>query len=62
MSDEIEFSDRYRALGVPYPDPDTVCKGQCEGLGVYPVLTENIEDDAVFVTCEDCGGTGRQRP
>ena len=28
--------DRYTALGVPYPDPETMCEGYCEGLGVYP--------------------------
>lgn len=31
---EHEFTDRYG--GGPYPDPATMCKGQCEGLGVYP--------------------------
>lgn len=34
---DFEFTDRYDALGVPYPDPKTICPGQCEGLGVYPV-------------------------
>lgn len=33
---EYEFTSRYEALGVPLPDPETMCKGQCEGLGVYP--------------------------
>jgi hypothetical protein len=33
----METTDRYKALGVPYPDPETMCKGQCEGLGVVPV-------------------------
>jgi dATP/dGTP diphosphohydrolase len=28
---------RYEALGIPHPDPDTMCKGQCEGTGLYPV-------------------------
>ena len=22
---EIEFTDRYPALGIPYPDPETMC-------------------------------------
>ena len=35
--DEIEFTDRYTALGIPYPDPETVCQGQCEGTGWVPV-------------------------
>jgi hypothetical protein len=34
---EVEFTDRYQALGVPYPDPATMCRGGCEGLGLYPV-------------------------
>lgn len=33
---EYELTDRYKALGIPYPDPETVCEGQCEGIGVYP--------------------------
>lgn len=31
------MTDRYTALGLPYPDPSTMCKGQCEGTGMYPV-------------------------
>ena len=34
----IEFTDRYKALGIPYPDPKTMCDGQCEGVGMYPVV------------------------
>ena len=33
----MEFTDRYKALGIPYPDPKTMCKGPCEGTGVVPV-------------------------
>ena len=33
----IEFTDRYKATGTPYPDPETMCEGQCEGMGVVPV-------------------------
>lgn len=31
------FTDRYQALGIPYPDPDTMCHGDCEGVGFFPV-------------------------
>ena len=31
-----EFTDRYKAMGIPYPDPNTMCKGQCDGVGFYP--------------------------
>ena len=34
---EIEITDRYQALGISYPDPETVCQGQCEGTGCVPV-------------------------
>ena len=37
---DFEFTDRYKALGIPYPDPETVCAGKCEGTGVYPVFDE----------------------
>lgn len=41
---EFQFTDRYQALGIPYPDPKTMCKGQCEGVGLYPVKNdEHIE-------------------
>ena len=41
---EYEFTDRYKALGIPYPDPETVCKGQCEGTGWVPVrFSDNDE-------------------
>jgi len=31
---EFEFTSRYG--DGPLPDPDTMCPGQCEGLGFYP--------------------------
>ncbi len=52
---KIEWSDRYQALGMPYPDPKTVCRGQCEGTGFVP--TKN----GVFVLCPKCKGTGKRR-
>lgn len=58
--------DRYEALGIPHPDPKTVCKGYCEGVGFYP--TQNKEEwpegavpdeiGYVFVKCKTCAGTG----
>ncbi len=41
---EIEFTDRYQALGIPYPDPKTMCKGQCEGTGIVPVPKDDMEE------------------
>lgn len=34
---EIQFTDRYEALGIPHPDPETMCLGFCEGTGCIPV-------------------------
>jgi hypothetical protein len=42
----MEFTDRYQALGIPYPDPETVCKGDCEGTGYVPVA--ELETDPVL--------------
>lgn len=41
---KIELTDRYHALGIPYPDPQTMCKGQCEGIGYYPVKENEVEN------------------
>jgi hypothetical protein len=41
---EREFTDRYKALGIPYPNVDTMCKGQCEGTGWVPVAKEDMEE------------------
>ena len=41
---QIEFSDRYSAAGKPYPDPKTVCPGQCEGMGVVPISEDETEE------------------
>ena len=44
MMKNIIFTDRYDALGIPYPDPKTMCKGHCEGTGWVPVQV-NDEDE-----------------
>lgn len=42
MSDiPITFTDRYRAAGIPYPDPQTMCEGRCAGMGFYPQFCIN---------------------
>jgi hypothetical protein len=43
---ELEFTDRYQALGIPYPNPKTMCKGDCEGTGWVPIF-EN-DDNPVY--------------
>lgn len=65
----MEYSDRYAGN---CPDPNTMCQGECEGLGFYPEYQGDIDEDGIIsldtfmeegrwkiVTCPDCGGTGR---
>jgi hypothetical protein len=44
LSSDIEFTDRYDALGIPCPDPETCCKGRCEGTGFAPVHKDDTEE------------------
>lgn len=39
-----EFTDRYQALGIPYPDTETMCKGQCEGIGLVPIAGDDMRE------------------
>jgi len=41
---KYEFTDRYQALGIPYPDSETMCKGQCEGIGWVPIHFSETEE------------------
>ena len=57
----IEFTDRYQALGIPYPDPETMCKGQCEGTGFVPIA--RYETDPVFKALwEECHANPHDEP
>lgn len=53
---KIMASDRY---GGNYPNPNTVCLGDCEGMGTYP---EEVGGKWVFKKCEACNGTGKRPP
>lgn len=52
----MQITSRYEALGMPLPDPKTMCKGHCEGTGWVPYKKRGIgdldvipqEDDAIF--------------
>ena len=35
--------DRYSATGTPYPDPATICLGQCEGTGCVPIQSDETD-------------------
>ena len=41
----IEIIDRYKALGIPYPDLEIMCKGQCEGTGFIPHRKHSNDDE-----------------
>ena len=41
---KIQSTDRYKALGISCPDPKTLCKGQCEGIGWVPVKRNDMEE------------------
>ena len=40
----IELTNRYDALGVPLPDPDTMCLGRCEGTGWVLIPKDEMEE------------------
>lgn len=47
LSDEeslIAAVDRYSALGIPAPAPETMCPDQCEGTGFVPVGSDETEE------------------
>lgn len=37
VMNQYEMTDRYKMLEMPYPDPKTMCEGQCDGTGTFPV-------------------------
>jgi hypothetical protein len=38
---DIEFTDRYDALGITPPSLFTVCRGHCDGIGAVPVFIDS---------------------
>lgn len=44
------FTDRYAG---DYPDPDTMCTGFCDGLGVYPLRVFNPHSEAEWLAVVD---------
>jgi len=70
MSEQLQYSDRYSALGIK---PGT-CSGPCEGTGFYPhrahldmkVCEYGDREDGMlcdgwhFVSCHECDGTGNK--
>lgn len=41
---KIQFTDRYEAIGIQYPNSKTMCKGHCEGTGYVPHKKRGIGD------------------
>jgi hypothetical protein len=44
-SAKFKFTDRYQAMGLPYPDVETMCKGDCEGTGLVPIYGDNYKGE-----------------
>ena len=70
-----DATNRYEALGMPEPDPATMCPDECEGTGWLPVKADDpdyaadwaeaeakapTDDGWHFVHCHTCGGTGKR--
>lgn len=55
MENTYEFVDRYSATGRPYPNPETVCLGYCEGMGCVPVNKPRSSD-----SCREIDGLYKQ--
>lgn len=49
----VEFTDRYQALGIPYPDAETMCLGMCEGTGFVPVKKDEEQDERFIALWEE---------
>lgn len=43
---KYELTDRYQALGIPYPEIETMCQGDCEGTGFVPVVAD--DDSSIY--------------
>lgn len=41
----MNMTNRYEAIGIEYPNPDTMCIGDCEGTGFYPVQSVGFITD-----------------
>ena len=44
-ADDFDFTDRYKAMGIPYPDRDTMCYGDCEGIGFVPIHKDEPNEE-----------------
>lgn len=42
---ELEITDRYKANGIPYPDPRTCCP-ECDGMGISPFYMKEHDKNA----------------
>ena len=40
----MQFTNRYEALGMGLPDPETMCPGECEGTGFVPVKANDADE------------------
>ena len=47
---QLEFTDRYQATGIPYPNENSC--DECEGMGLYPESKSSLNERA----CKAPGG------
>lgn len=40
----MEATNRYDALGMAAPNPETMCTDQCEGTGWVPIAADDMEE------------------
>jgi hypothetical protein len=59
---EIEFTDRYSAMGIDRPDPKTMCQGACEGTGVVPIYGEGWKPKDAKTGLSIVGGPSSVQP
>lgn len=45
LGESFSVIDRYRALGIPRPNPATMCQGPCDGTGVAPVRSDEQDQE-----------------
>lgn len=45
VEDELTFTNRYEMLGMPLPNPATMCLGECEGTGVIPIYKDDVHPE-----------------
>ena len=54
----VEVCSRYGEGSAAFPDPATICSGQCEGMGYYPQHRDWSEEGAPSVAWDEAHRRG----